>query len=212
MRLLLNELICINEYNSYGCLTSNSGNNGNANNPFTYTGREDVGLGLSYNRARYYDSSIERFISDDPMGDGQRYVKGNPLVYIDPMGLYYKDFNSTFILPFVPTPIGGVGFGTTTGILNDGKCNYDYQGIALGIGTIGASYNYSEQNISPGLWALQFSGGLGPTSFAGGFDQKLAPFFEVGLSASANTGPIALNLSIYKTNSIPLKPSNILRK
>jgi hypothetical protein len=40
-------------YDSHGFLTSNSGNNGNANNPFTYTGREDVGLGLSYYRARY---------------------------------------------------------------------------------------------------------------------------------------------------------------
>jgi RHS repeat-associated protein len=75
-------------YSPYGRLTSNSGNNGNTNNPFTYTGREDVGLGLSYYRARYYDASLERFISDDPMGDAQRYVSGNPLSFTDPLGLY----------------------------------------------------------------------------------------------------------------------------
>jgi RHS repeat-associated protein len=62
-------------------------NNGNAANPFTYTGREDVGLGLMYYRNRYYDSAIERFISDDPLGDGQRYVGNNPLGFVDPLGL-----------------------------------------------------------------------------------------------------------------------------
>jgi RHS repeat-associated protein len=36
-------------------------------NPFQYTGRENDGTGLYYYRARYYSSSIQRFISEDPI-------------------------------------------------------------------------------------------------------------------------------------------------
>jgi len=41
---------------------------GSVFNPTQYTGRENDGTGLYYNRARYYDPSIERFISEDPLG------------------------------------------------------------------------------------------------------------------------------------------------
>ena len=36
---------------------------------YAYTGREfDVETGLQYNRARYYDATTGRWISQDPMG------------------------------------------------------------------------------------------------------------------------------------------------
>jgi RHS repeat-associated protein len=54
----------------------------------TYTGREDDQTGLLYYRARYYDPEAEIFISQDPLGDAQRYVGGNPLSFTDPLGLY----------------------------------------------------------------------------------------------------------------------------
>ena len=63
-------------------------------NPFTYTGRElDTETGLYYHRARYYDSSIGRFISEDPIrfdGDGPNlygYTSNDPINFIDPLGL-----------------------------------------------------------------------------------------------------------------------------
>jgi RHS repeat-associated protein len=48
--------------------------------------------GLVYMRARYYDSNVGRFISEDPAGfDGgdvnlMAYVGGNPIMKIDPLG------------------------------------------------------------------------------------------------------------------------------
>ncbi len=51
--------------------------------------RQDVGSGLSYFGARYYDSEIGRFISKDPAQDGRNwyvYCSNNPLFYIDPNG------------------------------------------------------------------------------------------------------------------------------
>jgi RHS repeat-associated protein len=52
----------------------------------------DQETGLYYYRARYYDSSIGRFVSEDPIGfDGRdanlyRYVGNSPVNYIDPSG------------------------------------------------------------------------------------------------------------------------------
>jgi RHS repeat-associated protein len=61
-------------------------------NPYQFTGRENDGTGLQYNRARYYSPSMGRFISQDPAGaEGSGinlygYVVGNPMDYTDPSG------------------------------------------------------------------------------------------------------------------------------
>ena len=64
--------------------------------PFKYAGQ--VGIftesdNLYYMRARYYDADAGRFISEDPAGfvDGPNlyaYVGGNPIMLVDPTGLY----------------------------------------------------------------------------------------------------------------------------
>ena len=61
---------------------------------YTYTGRElDVETGLQYNRARWYDPSTGRWISQDPMGfdagdsNLYRYVANEPTLTIDASGL-----------------------------------------------------------------------------------------------------------------------------
>ncbi len=64
---------------------------------YTYTGKElDSSMGLYYYGARYYDSSLGRFISSDPLSgnvyNSQRlnrytYVLNNPMVYTDPSGM-----------------------------------------------------------------------------------------------------------------------------
>jgi RHS repeat-associated protein len=80
-------------------------------NPYTYTGREyDPESGLYYYRFRYYDASIGRFISLDPILElaiqetpellpdllltfqvinQYVYVHNNPINHIDPYGLWY---------------------------------------------------------------------------------------------------------------------------
>ncbi len=64
--------------------------------PFTYVGQYgvfDEGNGVYYMRARYYDANAKRFISEDPSrfdgGDVNlyAYVKGNPIMLNDPLGL-----------------------------------------------------------------------------------------------------------------------------
>ncbi|MCE3234203.1 MAG: RhsA [Vampirovibrio sp.] len=77
------------DYSSYGALEADDRNPLTAN-PYTYTGREDDGTGLLYYRARYYDPELEVFISQDPLGDAQRYVGGNPMSFVDPLGLYLR--------------------------------------------------------------------------------------------------------------------------
>jgi RHS repeat-associated protein len=60
---------------------------------YGWTGREiETELGLQYNRARYYDPAMGRWISKDPMGFAAgdsnlyRYVKNAPTNYRDPSG------------------------------------------------------------------------------------------------------------------------------
>ena len=51
----------------------------------------DAESGFIYLRNRYYDPSIGRFITEDPAQSGTNwyvYANNNPLIYIDPWGLY----------------------------------------------------------------------------------------------------------------------------
>ncbi len=57
-----------------------------------YTGRENDRSGLYYYRARYYDPTLKRFISEDPIGleagpNLYSYVNGDPVSFSDPAGL-----------------------------------------------------------------------------------------------------------------------------
>ena len=62
-------------------------------NAFQYTGRENDGTGLYYYRARYYHPTLQRFISQDPLGFGggdanlYGYVFNDPVNLTDPAGV-----------------------------------------------------------------------------------------------------------------------------
>lgn len=61
-------------------------------NPYQFTGRENDGNGIYYYRARYYNSILGRFISEDPAGFAggdtnlYAYVLDSPTNYTDPSG------------------------------------------------------------------------------------------------------------------------------
>jgi RHS repeat-associated protein len=80
-------------YDSFGNTTNSSGN---VTNPFRYTGRDfDSKTSLYYYRARYYDTTSGRFISEDPMQFGAgvdfyAYVANSPVNFTDPSGLCKK--------------------------------------------------------------------------------------------------------------------------
>jgi RHS repeat-associated protein len=61
-------------------------------NSFAYTGRELDATGLYFNRARYYNPSLQRFISEDPIGfnggiNFYAYTANSPTNLTDPFGL-----------------------------------------------------------------------------------------------------------------------------
>ena len=76
---------------------------GNTVNPFRYVGKQGViddGNGLHYMRARYYRADVARFMSldsvegvaDKPQGlNRYAYVRGNPVMGVDPSGEYLCD-------------------------------------------------------------------------------------------------------------------------
>ena len=78
------------EYDAYGRVIASSET---IAQPYGFTGRErDQESGLYYYRARYYDPVAGRFVSEDPIGlrggsNTYAYVGGNPIMYVDPLGL-----------------------------------------------------------------------------------------------------------------------------
>lgn len=67
-----------------------------SSNPSQYTGRENEGNGLYFNRARCYSPVLGRFISEDPLGfaggdpNYYAYVGNDPINNFDPSGLRFK--------------------------------------------------------------------------------------------------------------------------
>ena len=102
-------------FDSFG---KQAGSSGSLVNPFQYTGREsDSETGLYYYRARYYDPSTGRFLSEDPI----RYAGGNidfypyavnrPTFFIDPLGLATVNNNTGSPILVWGGPGAGSGHG-----------------------------------------------------------------------------------------------------
>jgi RHS repeat-associated protein len=77
-----------------GSIASLSNAVGSLTNSFRYTGRKfDSETGLYYYRARYYDSAIGRFVTEDGIGNDEGinlyvYVRNSPTNFQDPTGFY----------------------------------------------------------------------------------------------------------------------------
>jgi RHS repeat-associated protein len=118
-----------------------------SNNPSQYTGRENDGTGLYYYRARYYNPTTGRFLSEDPIGfmagaNFYAYVGGNPLRYRDPFGLSPFNFGSASTCF-----LKGAGNGALGALL--------VGGLAVGAATLGAPV----AAVTVGLGALAIGGG-----------------------------------------------------
>ena len=77
------------QYNSFGEITTET--NPAVDFIFGYTGKPlDPDTGLQYNHNRWYDATVGRWLSEDPIPDDinpYRYVGNGPLNHVDPQGL-----------------------------------------------------------------------------------------------------------------------------
>jgi RHS repeat-associated protein len=92
---------------------------------YGHSGREsDEVTGLTYNRARWYDSQQGRFLSEDPIGIAgglnlYSYVANNPISFNDPMGLsresFLNGFWNTFAVSFAVSAVISAAIALTGG-------------------------------------------------------------------------------------------------
>ncbi|WP_240669021.1 RHS repeat-associated core domain-containing protein [Dyella sp. M7H15-1] len=157
-------------YDPYGNVTPSDTTTG-FTNPYQYTGREADSPGLYYYRARYYSPMMSGFISEDPItfGGGQlsfyAYVGGNPLSYIDLLGLMsYAQSWSTggAVAGGAVTAGGSVVVDAFTGGLNIAATPAEIAGgsaIGGGVGyLLGSALDWATDNtqqstgLPPGYW------------------------------------------------------------
>jgi RHS repeat-associated protein len=140
-------------------------------NPYQYTGRENDGDGLQYNRARYYNPANARFISQDPTGfpgsgaNLYQYTLGDPLDFTDPTGRcslefwtssFWTEGNCASENPVKAIQAAGIGACT---IATVGGC-------VLVTGLVFSAGLYSD--VSCGASAGQFAGTIGFTLLGAG--------------------------------------------
>jgi RHS repeat-associated protein len=75
-------------YEPFGNTTVTSGSSANS---YQYTGRENNGTGVYFNRGRYYSPTLQRFVSEDPIGIAgginlYAYAGNDPIDFSDPFG------------------------------------------------------------------------------------------------------------------------------
>jgi len=106
---------------------------GSDRNPYRYSGEYyDIESGYVYLRARYYDSSTGRFISEDPAFDGYNwyaYCGGNPVNRWDPSGNSWIDN----LIDNWKVGLGVLREKGTTGNIAASLC----EGIVTGVGETG---------------------------------------------------------------------------
>jgi len=107
---------------SYGVFGASTSTGAANNNSSQYTSRENDGTGLQSNRARYYSSIFQRFVTEDPLGFGggdinlYGYVANSPTNFTDPSGLEISELYTNPAFSGVRSlNVGGRACGSTPG-------------------------------------------------------------------------------------------------
>ena len=133
-------LLATYTFDSFGSLTASTGS---SNNSLRYSGRQfDLDTGLYYYRARYYQPSAGRFVSEDPLGfsgddvDFYSYVGNAPIDFVDPFGLGRVNSprrgppNTDVYIPDPTNPDGGTVrvYGPNGDAVTDYDFGHDHTG------------------------------------------------------------------------------------
>ena len=133
-------------YTPYGVLTEQQ----TLDQPFKYVGQYGVysePSGLDYMRARYYDPTVGRFISEDPSGFGggqvnlYAYAGGNPISNADPSGL---DFGLPMMGASMTMPPSSL---LTGGLILNSQCGAEGGGGSSGGSSGGGSSSDSDNPL-----------------------------------------------------------------
>ncbi len=221
------------QYSAFGNLVSVKDSSGSdiSSDPvvkpmFTFTSREyDSESGLMYYRARYYDSSIGRFLEIDPdpgiptaplsFNTKYAYALNNPALFRDSSGRSVFDKLGKFGTAFASTILGGIP-GLFLGVNFSGqfshnervKFNIIYASFAAGaaapavLGTSGAL---------GGALAGGFAGGFAGGTVSAIHGEEFASGFELGFLVGAAAGTITGSFMEYGASSdaVSLKQSAV---
>lgn len=158
-------------YDPFG-RTASSGES--SDNRFQYTGRENEGGGMQYNRARYYMPGTGRFTSEDPLGlaggdaNYHAYVGGDPVARTDPSGLLFGGLFSGDLAERYVGAFDGLTLGGTSYVRREllGISNNGYGGL----NTCESGYAMSRAigRITTGIAGGTLVGGVVPAMAGGG--------------------------------------------
>jgi RHS repeat-associated protein len=116
-------------YEPFGKATESGG----GSTAYQYTGRDNDQTGLQYSRARYYDPTLGRFISEDPLGFAggdlnlYAYVGDSPLSFVDPQGTHTATVEGPiFRLPGLPSVPPGTGAAIRVRLPSAGALSLGY--------------------------------------------------------------------------------------
>ncbi len=133
------KVVWLAEHTAYGESTPNEDVDGDGTTVtlnVRYPGQYyDSETGLHYNYFRYYDPKIGRYITADPIGlragpNVYTYASNNPIIYIDPFGLYCLTPQQIEALAAM---MGGAAGGAVSGMMEGAKWGGIPGAVAMGI-------------------------------------------------------------------------------
>ena len=203
-------------YEPFGNTTVTSGS---STDEFQYTGRENDGTGVYFYRNRYYSPTLQRFISEDPigmLGSGPNlyaYVNNNPISNTDPLGLWTGQLGLSGSLSF-----GGFTFSAGFEVAVDTQGNIAPYFVPIGVAasagedaSLGVTAEISNAPTVTGLRGpfanISVSGGDGLAGTVDAFSSPNGAVTGVGVTAGIGLGG---SISAGGTTTIVAPPICIL--